>query len=58
MTRFLAIVLLAAFVTACSSPHDSATEGSNADSELNPTAMSLDTPPTSGNLPTDLRPPA
>lgn len=59
MTRFLAIVMMCAFVSmvACSSSDDD-TADSGFKGDLDPTAISLDNPPTNGKLPADLRPPA
>jgi hypothetical protein len=58
MMRFLSIALLSACMAGCGSQEDSATESNNDGAGLNPTAITLDTPPANGKLPADLLPPA
>ena len=55
MKRFLPIIVFCMFIVACGSSKDDA--GSSG-TGLDPTAMKLDSPPTDGNLPAELLPPA
>jgi hypothetical protein len=68
MLRFLSVLAICALVTACSDsnkdskPDDTTPivtpQNENNGSELSPTALTLDGPPTNGKLPAELLPPA
>ena len=61
MRGFLSLAALCLFMAACSSSNNDSTPNDNPPSnlkgDLDPTANTLDYPPTGGNLPADLRPP-
>ncbi len=64
MLRFLSVLVLCAFVNACSNSNSNNTQTPDTtldplgSSELSPTTMTLDSPPTNGKLPAELLPPA
>ena len=52
------ISVLGLFLVACGGASDNAAStAADTDNSLNPAAMAVESPPTSGKLPADLRPP-